>query len=112
MTKTSKAPGGRNDVNGAAPPLVVLTKSRVANPFIVGFCWHALNRLGHFGPILRWLWSSRPSLRSFLRFRADARDQPGNADDSGDNDENNVLIEVHASAVLNSKSLERYMEKG
>jgi hypothetical protein len=38
-----------------------------------------------------------PSLRLFLRFLGDARNQPRDTDDRRDDDENDVLIEVHVA---------------
>jgi hypothetical protein len=70
---------------------------KFADAFLIRFWPDALNWLYRFTRGLRRLWSSTPSLGLFFGFLADVRDQPGNADDSGDDDEDDVLIEVHAA---------------
>jgi hypothetical protein len=63
----------------------------------VGFRSRSLN--GLWNSRLRWRTLRRltPSLRLFLRFLGDARNQPRDTDDRRDDDENDVLIEVHVA---------------
>ena len=63
----------------------------------VGFRSHSLNGLPHLRLWGRRLRRLTPSLRLFLRFLGDARNQPRDTDDRGDDDENDVLIPVHGA---------------
>ena len=73
----------------------------------VGFRSRSLNGLWNFR--LRWRTLRRltSSLRLFLRFLGDTRNQPRDRDDRGDDDENDVLVEVHW-VVTKLKKLQGY----
>src|SRR5437773_2601646 len=70
--------------------------------FLVGFRSRSLNGLRHLRLWRRTLRRLAPSLRLFLRLLGDARNQPRDTDDRGDDDENDVLIPVHGWRVLKS----------
>src|SRR5205814_10175333 len=68
---------------------------------LVGFRSRSLNGLRHrrlWGRTLRRLTAL---LRLFLRLLGDARNQPRDTNDRGDDDENDVLIPVHGWRALN-----------